>query len=195
MSTIKLMCSNSTHGAMKVLLPRFEHTSGHSVDVTYDTAKLTLERVAKGEMADLTILNTPALDELKQQGKLDGDYRVLARCGVGVAVLAGASGVCISVSGFCLPARTLISVRPMLTTCPCRILQVLRDSCTPSTCTAPLATNTFPAPPLSARPVALSNESSPINSPRNSKTMVFCWEDCKCARRSRRAESGRGLAT
>lgn len=49
-----------------------------------------LARIQKGETADLAITGSGALDELVKQGKiLAGSRRVLARCRVGVAVLAG----------------------------------------------------------------------------------------------------------
>jgi molybdate transport system substrate-binding protein len=49
-----------------------------------------LVRIQKGETADLAILGSGAIDELVKQGKISaGSRRVLARCRVGVAVLAG----------------------------------------------------------------------------------------------------------
>ena len=50
-----------------------------------------LSRIAGGEVADLVILNAPAIDELTQQGRIAaGSRRDIARCGVGIAVRAGA---------------------------------------------------------------------------------------------------------
>lgn len=89
---IKVLCSNSSHAVMDELMPEFERASGHKVAISYDTAKLMLSRIAGGEAADLVILNAPAIDELTQQGRVaSGSRRDLARCGVGIAVRAGAA--------------------------------------------------------------------------------------------------------
>lgn len=88
---IKVLCSNSSHAVMEELLPAFERASGHKVSISYDTAILTLSRIKGGETADLVILNAPAIDELTKQGRIAlGSSRTLARCGVGIAVRAGA---------------------------------------------------------------------------------------------------------
>lgn len=76
---------------MEELLPAFERASGHKVSISYDTAILTLSRIKGGETADLVILSAPAIDELTKQGRIAlGSSRTLARCGVGIAVRAGA---------------------------------------------------------------------------------------------------------
>ena len=88
---IKVLCSNSSHAVMEELLPAFERASGHKVSISYDTAILTLSRIKGGETADLVILNAPAIDELTKQRRIAaGNRRTLARCGVGIAVRAGA---------------------------------------------------------------------------------------------------------
>src|SRR5471032_1825316 len=60
-----------------------------------------------------------------------------------------------------------------LTTCPARILAVLRNSFLPSTFTTPLSTMTLPAPPLSHKPTSLSSWFSSMNSELKSK-LTFC---------------------
>lgn len=88
--TIKVLASNSIRAAMGELVPQFERASGHSVSVSYDPAKVMLARIESGETADLAITGSAAIDELVKQGKiLAGSRRVLARCRVGIAVLAG----------------------------------------------------------------------------------------------------------
>ncbi len=88
---IKVLCSNSSHAVMDELLPAFERASGHKVSISYDTAILTLNRIKDGETADVIILNGPAIDDLTKQGRVAaGSRRTLARCGVGIAVRAGA---------------------------------------------------------------------------------------------------------
>lgn len=91
MATINLFASNSARGVLDELIPRFERASGHQVTLSYDPAKVMMERIARGETADLAILGGSAIDDLVRAGKIDGgSKRPVASCGVGIAVLAGA---------------------------------------------------------------------------------------------------------
>jgi molybdate transport system substrate-binding protein len=91
MATIKLFVSNSMRGVMNELLPQFERKSGHKVEVSYDPAKLMMERIQRGESADLVIIGGGGVEELEKAGKIAaGTARVISSCGVGVAVKAGA---------------------------------------------------------------------------------------------------------
>jgi molybdate transport system substrate-binding protein len=91
MATIKLFVSNSMRGVMDKLIPRFERASGHKVSISYDPAKVMMERIARGETADLAILGGSAIADLERAGKIAaGSTRVVASCGVGIAVKAGA---------------------------------------------------------------------------------------------------------
>ena len=91
MAKIKLFVSNSLRGALNDLLPAFERASGHHVEVSYDPAKVMMERIGRGETADALIIGGPAIDELVKQGKVAaGSRRAFASCGIGVAVRAGA---------------------------------------------------------------------------------------------------------
>ena len=75
---------------MGELAPQFERANDCKIAISYDPAKAMLARIQKGETADLAILGSGAIDELVKQGKISaGSRRVLARCRVGVAVLAG----------------------------------------------------------------------------------------------------------
>jgi molybdate transport system substrate-binding protein len=89
---ISLFTSNSMRGVLDTLLPEFERTTGNTVRVSFDPAQIMLKRIAAGETADVAILGRALLDELAQQGKIvPGSQRTLARCRVGVGVLAGHS--------------------------------------------------------------------------------------------------------
>jgi molybdate transport system substrate-binding protein len=91
MATIKLFVSNSMRGVMDVLIPRFERATGHKVAISYDPAKVMMERIRKGETADLAILGGSAIADLENLGKIAaGSKRAVASCGVGIAVKAGA---------------------------------------------------------------------------------------------------------
>ena len=92
MAEIRLFTSNSMHGVLDELVPQFERASGHKVTVSYDPVKIMMERIARGETGDLAILGGSGIDELVKQGRINATgRRTVARCGVGVAVRAGAS--------------------------------------------------------------------------------------------------------
>jgi molybdate transport system substrate-binding protein len=87
---IALFTSNSMRGALDELLPRYERATGNTVHVSYDPAKIMRQRIAAGETADVGILGRAMLDELAAEGKIVPEtVRTLARCRVGVGVLAG----------------------------------------------------------------------------------------------------------
>lgn len=88
---ITLLVSNSTRGALDELLPEFERASGHRVKASYDPAQIMLKRIADGERGDLVMLAQAAIDALAEKGiVVPESRRTIARCGVGVAVRAGA---------------------------------------------------------------------------------------------------------
>jgi molybdate transport system substrate-binding protein len=91
MATIKLFVSNSMRGAMDELIPRFERATGHKVEISYDPAKLMMERIGRGETADVVILGGSAVEDLAKEGTVaQASRRLIARCGVGIAVRSGA---------------------------------------------------------------------------------------------------------
>ncbi len=88
---LRVYSSNSPQVALRELIPQFERANGCTVSVSYDAAKVALDRIASGETADLFIFNAAGMDELAKQNKIvTGSRRDLARCGVGLAVRAGA---------------------------------------------------------------------------------------------------------
>ena len=92
MATIQLFVSNSSRGVLGELIPQFERSSGHSVSISYDPVKVMMERIARGETADLAMLGGSAIADLIREGKVTaGSKRTIASCGIGVAVLAGAA--------------------------------------------------------------------------------------------------------
>jgi molybdate transport system substrate-binding protein len=77
-------------GVLNELLPQYERATGNKVRVSYDPAKIMRQRIDAGETADVGILGRAMLDELAAQGRIVAESRrTLARCGVGVGVLAG----------------------------------------------------------------------------------------------------------
>ena len=88
---IKVLSSNALKSAIEEIAPQFEKASGHKLMVVWGAAVPLRAQIEKGEVFDATILNTPGIDALVSQGKLDSATRTpLARSSVGVAVRKGA---------------------------------------------------------------------------------------------------------
>jgi len=109
-AAIKVLTSNSMRAVMDELGPQFERASGRKISISYDPAKLMLNRIRSGEPADVAILGSGAIDELAEEGRIAADTCVVvARCGIGMAVRAGAVKPDIaSVAAF---KRTLLSAK------------------------------------------------------------------------------------
>ena len=88
---LKLLTSNSAHGVLKVLVPRFEKEKEYTVEASFDPAQVMLRRIAAGESGDVALLGAAAIDKLVEDGRIEREsVRRIARCGVGIAVRAGA---------------------------------------------------------------------------------------------------------
>jgi molybdate transport system substrate-binding protein len=88
---IKVLSSIATKEAYLELVPQFERASGHKVTTTWAGTVDIMKRMAAGERHDVIMISSKEMDELIQQGKVVAGNRVdLARCGIGVAVRAGA---------------------------------------------------------------------------------------------------------
>ncbi|MRW90128.1 hypothetical protein GJ699_09050 [Duganella sp. FT80W] len=73
--------------ALEQIAPAFEAASGHKVKLRIATTGELKAEIDKGATFDVAFLTAAALDELIQQGKLDGAGKVVvARTGVGVTV-------------------------------------------------------------------------------------------------------------
>jgi molybdate transport system substrate-binding protein len=90
MATIHLLSSNGMHAVFDVLLPEFEHATGHRIELRYGTGQEIGERIAAGETADVVVASRNALQQLARAGKVvESSVRDLARSAVGVAVRSG----------------------------------------------------------------------------------------------------------
>ena len=88
---MKLIASNALDAVLRELVPQFERESGNSVSVAYLSTNQMLERVKRGETADLLIAGRSAIDELIAAGKVAAGSRAdLAASGIGVCVKSGA---------------------------------------------------------------------------------------------------------
>jgi molybdate transport system substrate-binding protein len=91
------MISSGFHGVYSELAPAFERASGHHL-VTIrgpsmgDSPEAIPARLARGEAADVVILDGGAADELGKQGMVRSDSKVdLARSLIGMVVRSGAA--------------------------------------------------------------------------------------------------------
>ena len=90
MSDLTVMQSLAFKEAYLTLAPRFEKESGHRVTTRWVPTAQIVATVEAGERADLVIISAAVVDELIARG-LATDRFDLARCGVGMAVRAGAA--------------------------------------------------------------------------------------------------------
>jgi molybdate transport system substrate-binding protein len=93
---LKVMISSGFHGAYSELAPAFERASGHHLITTRgpsmgDSPEAIPARLARGETADVVILDGGAADELGKRALVQADSKVeLARSLIGMVVREGA---------------------------------------------------------------------------------------------------------
>ncbi|NYE62821.1 molybdate transport system substrate-binding protein [Duganella sp. 1224] len=88
---ITVFATVAAKSALEQIVPAFEASSGHHVTLRIATTGELKSEIEKGAHADVAFLTVAALNELIQQGKLDGAGQIaVARSGVGVAVARGA---------------------------------------------------------------------------------------------------------
>jgi molybdate transport system substrate-binding protein len=94
---VRVMISAGFYGVYSDLGPAFERTSGHRLVTTRgpsmgDSPEAIPARLARGEAADVVILDAGALDELAGKGLVRADSKIeLAQSLIGMVVRAGAA--------------------------------------------------------------------------------------------------------
>src|SRR3954465_9092856 len=94
---VRVMISAGFYGVYAELGPAFERASGHRLVTVRgpsmgDSPESIPTRLARGEAADLVILDGTAADELGQRGLLRADSKTeFARSQIGMVVRAGAA--------------------------------------------------------------------------------------------------------
>ena len=89
LADLSIISSTGVSSIMQELIPAFERESGHRVTISYNTSNIIMDRLKRGESADLVILTAPLIDSLTQQGRLQAGTRTdMAKSGIGVAVKA-----------------------------------------------------------------------------------------------------------
>jgi molybdate transport system substrate-binding protein len=86
---LNFLCAAALKPVMDDLIPIFEQESGHKVNAAYATIGGTVERVQKGDAADLVVVSPAQTDELQKAGKAH-DPAVIAKVGVAIFVKKGA---------------------------------------------------------------------------------------------------------
>jgi molybdate transport system substrate-binding protein len=112
---VRVMISSGFHGAYSELGPAFERASGHHLITTRgpsmgDSPEAIPTRLARGETADVVILDGSAADELGKRGLLRAESKIeLARSLIGMVVREGTAKPDISsVEAF---RRTLLAAK------------------------------------------------------------------------------------
>lgn len=89
---VRVLASNGVQGALHDLAPQCERAIGHSLAVEFNTTAALKPRIEGGEVFDLTILTSDAIDALSKEGRVAADTRAnLARVGIGVGIRTGAA--------------------------------------------------------------------------------------------------------
>src|SRR6202521_1871186 len=94
---VHVMISAGFYGVYAELGPAFERASGHLLVTTRgpsmgDSPEAIPTRLARGETADVVILDRGAADELGKRGLVRADSKInLARSQIGMVVRAGAA--------------------------------------------------------------------------------------------------------
>jgi molybdate transport system substrate-binding protein len=87
---LQVLSSNGVTGILAALVPGFEHASGNTLHVHFDTTQSLTRSINDGADFDVAILTHPAVESLMVMGRC-GHGADIARSGIGVAVRAGAS--------------------------------------------------------------------------------------------------------
>jgi molybdate transport system substrate-binding protein len=86
---LQVLSSNALTGVLGELAPAFEHASGDTLVLHFDTTQALTEGISRGEDFDVAILTHAASQSLAASGRC-GRGTDIARSGLGVAVRAGA---------------------------------------------------------------------------------------------------------
>jgi molybdate transport system substrate-binding protein len=87
---IKVFCPGAVRSVVGELAQSFQRDSGHTVKLEFGTAGALAKRAAAGEIADVVIVTSSALEALIKQGKVVvGSRQDVGKVDVGVAVRAG----------------------------------------------------------------------------------------------------------
>lgn len=89
---VRVLGANGMRAVINDLGPQFERATGHKLAIQYGVIGVLRRQIEAGEVFDVAILTTRAIDDLVEAGKIaDATRADIARSGYGVIVRAGAS--------------------------------------------------------------------------------------------------------
>jgi molybdate transport system substrate-binding protein len=89
---ITFLCAAAIEAWMHDVIPQFEEASGHTVKPTFLVINDIVERIGKGDVADLVAVSPPQWEALRRDGKIDPEIQIaIAKVGYGVFVKKGAA--------------------------------------------------------------------------------------------------------
>jgi molybdate transport system substrate-binding protein len=114
---IKVLTTRAMNHVLTELAGAFQRASEHKITLILAPPNEIERRIVEGEIVDVVMSGSAAVDNLVQQGKIArGDQLILARVGIGVAVRAGAPKPDISsIESF---RRTLLAAKSIVYTDP-----------------------------------------------------------------------------
>jgi molybdate transport system substrate-binding protein len=87
---IKALFPAAMKSVIAELIPQFEKSSGHKVDIEYGTVGAIIARLKAGDAIDVAVVTDKQLPDLTKQGLISADRQaVVARVGLGVFVRKG----------------------------------------------------------------------------------------------------------
>lgn len=94
---LRVYSSNGVRALLDDLRPALERAAGRPVAFEFSTTTDLQQRIERGEVADIAVLTTAAIDALATRGLLaSASRRPVAQVGVGVGVRAGAKAADVS---------------------------------------------------------------------------------------------------
>jgi len=88
---IKVLSSQAIKEAYLAFAPEFERASGHKLNTTWNGTVDILKKLRAGEVFDMVVLVTSAMETMIKEGKIVANSRVdLVRSGIAIAVPVGA---------------------------------------------------------------------------------------------------------
>src|SRR5579864_3817954 len=87
---VRVLVSNGMKAAMEELQPKCERAIGHPLALQFNSTASVKKKIEAGEVFDVTLITTEAINDLVKQGKLAASSRAaVARSELGIGIRAG----------------------------------------------------------------------------------------------------------
>jgi molybdate transport system substrate-binding protein len=88
---LKVRASNGVRAVLESIKPQAEKAAGRPLDIEYSSSSNLKTKLLGGEPFDVTIVASDVMEDLLKNAKVaSGSAVILARCGIGIGVRAGA---------------------------------------------------------------------------------------------------------